>query len=248
MVMESYQVPKIAKKYTQYDMIQTHTDLPEFPQHRTSLLYVFLKNGAIDTNSNDVHQLYSLVTSLVQMGLDTHDMVEVEYDPSNLKQSRSNQLKVLAGDYFSSRFYQLLAEQGQISMIQCLSAAICEVNRLKMDFYLEIKQMQISAEEFMRQLVLIKMQLFVPFSDYLKDDFAKKWLDILYGFTRCEVIVEQWKRSHDEASFSGSWAFWYVFNNGSPSDKELLRNNGLERSKIKSLLLEYNVNSLLQSC
>jgi heptaprenyl diphosphate synthase len=207
--MESYQIQQIAKKFTQYDMIQAHTDLPEFPTYRTSLLYVFLKNGALTTNHDDenIHELYSLVTSLVQMGMDTHDMVEVENDQSNLSKMRSNQLKVLAGDYFSSRFYQLLAQKGQVEMIQTLSAAICEVNRLKMNLYLNMQKMRMTAEEFLQESIQIRMQLFTPFSKFMKEVFAQKWSELLYGFTRCEVISEQLDLNEDESDIKESWFY-----------------------------------------
>ncbi|MDT2191702.1 heptaprenyl diphosphate synthase component 1 [Paenibacillus larvae] len=72
--MNSYRIPEIAKKYTEYDMIQKHTNLPEFPEFRTRLLYAFL-NG--DSNLTSSGELFTLVTSLVQIGLDTHDLVSV---------------------------------------------------------------------------------------------------------------------------------------------------------------------------
>ena len=132
--MNSYRIPEIAKQYTEYDMIQTHTDLPDFPEFRTRLLFAFL-NGNNKLSSSS--ELFTLATSLVQLGLDTHDLVTVSNDVKEKKAARSRQLKVLAGDYFSSRFYQSLAQAGQIEMIKQLSNAICEVNRLKDEYLYE---------------------------------------------------------------------------------------------------------------
>jgi heptaprenyl diphosphate synthase len=188
--MESYGIQEIAQKFTQYDMIQDHTELPDFPQHRTNLLEVYLKHGSVSYDS-DLYELYTLVTSLVQMGLDTHDMVGVISDHSNQHATRSNQMKVLAGDYFSSRFYQLLANRGEVDMIHSLSAAICEANRLKMNLYLEMREMKLATEEIIGHSVEIKMQLFLPFTGCMKEAYAQKWSDLLRGFTRCEVIEEQ---------------------------------------------------------
>lgn len=211
--MENDQIQQIAKKFTQYDMIQAHTELPEFPTHRTSLLYVFLRNGAMTKQDENVEELYTLVTSLVQMGMDTHDMVDVESNQSNLPEMRSNQLKVLAGDYFSSRFYQLLAQRGQLEMIQVLSGAICEVNRLKMNLYLNMQKMKMTADHFLQESIQIRMQLFVPFSEFMKEVFSEKWLELLYGITRCEVISEQLRLREKDSDIVGSWIF---------SDSELL--------------------------
>ena len=69
--MNSYRIPEIAKQYTEYDMIQIHTDLPDFPEFRTRLLFAFLNGNSKLSSSSE---LYTLATSLVQLGLDTHDI------------------------------------------------------------------------------------------------------------------------------------------------------------------------------
>lgn len=189
--MDSYQVPEKTKQITQYDMIQMHTDLPDFPHYRTGLLYIFLDNSKQSNVDIEIRELFSLVTSLVQMGLDTHDMVDIKYDPAHYKQSRANQLRVLAGDYLSSRFYQLLANKGQVDIIQQLSVEICEVNRLKMNLYSNETKFNKSDPVLLNLLTLIKIQLYTPFSQYMQEGLAEKWSDLLYSFTYGEVIVEQ---------------------------------------------------------
>ena len=71
--MKPYKVPEIAKKYVEYDMIQAYTELPDFPDSRARLLFAFLVNQRIPLLHSE---LYSLVTSLVQIGMDTHDMID----------------------------------------------------------------------------------------------------------------------------------------------------------------------------
>lgn len=39
--MTTYRVPNLAKKYTNYDMIQRHTEIPNFPDGRVRLLEFF---------------------------------------------------------------------------------------------------------------------------------------------------------------------------------------------------------------
>ena len=39
--MKPYRVPELAEKYLNYDMIQNHTELPNFPDARVHLLYIF---------------------------------------------------------------------------------------------------------------------------------------------------------------------------------------------------------------
>src|SRR5690606_13732101 len=121
--MRTYRIPEIAKKYVEYDMIKTHTELPAFPDSRARLLFTLL---SAERTPAERSELYALVVWLVQLGLDTHDMVESSEGKRPETEMRATQLKVLAGTYFSSRFYELLSQAGQIDMIKKISGAICE--------------------------------------------------------------------------------------------------------------------------
>jgi heptaprenyl diphosphate synthase len=240
--MNSYRIPEIAKQYTEYDMIQKHTNLPEFPEFRTRLLYAFLnKNDALQTFS----ELFTLVTSLVQLGLDTHDMVTESNDVKEKKAARTRQLQVLAGDYFSSRFYNLLSQAGQIELIRLLSGAICEVNRLKMNFYMMMKQLKVSAEDYIQQTVAIRSQLFLSFAAMMEDIYHAVWPDILSSFTRCEVIFEEIFRAESAQNFRGSWGFWHILQNGSKDDRKQLQADEPDQAKLRTLLLKHNVSAQL---
>lgn len=208
--MKSDNILKLVKTYTSHDMITAHTDLPEFPKLRIQLLYTFLTHGALDTDEEeDEHDLYALVISLMQMALDTHEMVDGNNEPTNERKMRSNQLKVLAGDYFSSRFYQLLAKRGHIEFIQLISHAICELNRIKMNFYLNLQNKRMTSEDFIDQSARIKMQLFLPFTELMKGSFSEKWTELLHSISHCEVIAEQIELSDSKVNDKETWGFWY---------------------------------------
>lgn len=49
--MKPYRIPQLAKPYTDYDMIQRHTELPPFSDGRGHLLYIFLGRGRGQTSS-----------------------------------------------------------------------------------------------------------------------------------------------------------------------------------------------------
>ncbi len=226
-----------ARKYLEYDMIMQHTDLPAFPVSRTRLLHVFLNKGA---HTSRFSELFPLIASLVQMGLDTHDLVGNDTVPDQ-RQNRSRQLKVLAGDYFSSRFYQLLAQAGQIDVVRFLSQAICEVNRLKMNFYTRFSQWKMSAEEYVQHKVEIKMELFLPFTDMMEGMYRKYWPDVLKGFTRCEVLAEELGRAGSPDHFRGSWAFWHMLEHETEEEKRRLVESEWDSGKILPLLAKHRI-------
>jgi heptaprenyl diphosphate synthase len=243
--MNSFPIPELAKRYTQYDMIQLHTDLPEFPASRTRLLCAFLNEpGQKDANG----ELYALAASLVQMGIDTHEMVSVSNDAKEKKSVRSRQLKVLAGDYFSSGFYHLLSQSGQIDMVKQLSAAICEVNRLKMTFYMRMKQLKLTAEDYISQMVKIRTQLFVHFDQLMKGVQHRLWPEILEGVAQCEVLAGEISHCGDPVRFHGSWGFWHIMQNGSREEKRELESAAAQdQTKLNAMIQKYNVKGQLHA-
>lgn len=241
--MDKYSIEDTANKYTQYDMIQTNTDLPAFPNMRTELLYTVLKKCS---SFIDRSELYALVTSLAQLGLDTHEQIPSTNDRKEKKEARARQFKVLAGDYFSSRFYHLLAQAGQVDMIRQLSGAICEVNRLKMSLYTKMRQWKMTADEYLQQSVHIRSQLYASFSKQLDGSMNLNWPDLLNGYTRCEVILDEIKKLDAGGNFRLSWAFWHIMQSGTKEERrQLQQQEEPDQLKLRTLILKYNVKAQL---
>ncbi|WNR42452.1 heptaprenyl diphosphate synthase component 1 [Paenibacillus roseipurpureus] len=236
--MNSYRILEIAKQYTEYDMIQIHTDLPNFPELRTRLLFAFLDGN---TKLSSTSELFTLVTALVELGLDTHDMVSVSNEIKEKKAARSRQLKVLAGDYFSARFYHLLAQAGQINMISKISSAICEVNRFKMSMYVKMKQLKLTAEDYVSHMVEIKSQLFLSFSDVISEAYEDQWADAMRGFARCELLMEELFRTESLGKFKWSWGYWYIMQHGTREERKQLQVEEIDPMMARSLLYKYQI-------
>lgn len=236
--MNTYRIPEMVKPYLEYDMIQNHTDLPHFPEYRTRLLYTVLNKQSALKGFSD---LYSLVTSLVQIALDTHDTISVTNDDKEKKASRARQLKVLAGCYFSSRFYHMLSQAGQINLISILSDAICEANRIKMNIYTMMKQLKMTADEYMKQTVEAKSQLFLAFSSLFDEKIRPLWPEILRLLTRCEVLIAEILRADAAKQLRDSWGYWHIMQTGTKEDRQLLYEEETEGSKLHVLWQKYNI-------
>lgn len=232
---------EIAYQYTKHDMIETYTKLPPLPETRARLLSCFM-NGE---NANEKQALYSLAVSLAQLGLDTHDLVEESESLEPLgQQARSRQLKVLAGDYFNGRFYELLSHAEQVDAVRLVSRAICEVNRMKMSMYEKFRSLKLTAEEFMENSVSIKTELFMSLSRFIPSRHVHRFQELLRLFARCEVISEELDRSGSEDIRHG-WAYWYVLQTATPEERQTILN--ADRTEVGMLIHKYNIRTLLSA-
>ncbi|MCG7375580.1 heptaprenyl diphosphate synthase component 1 [Paenibacillus sp. ACRSA] len=239
--MNSYRVPQLAKKYTDYDMIRQHTEIPPFPDSRARLLQVFVSR----TDEKQHDEIYALATSLVQLAMDTHDRIDTLSGARREQEMRSRQLNVLAGDYFSSRFYQLLAHANRIEMIGKLSGAVAEVNVGKMSLYERMKKLVVSPDEYLRETVQLKMQLFLSFTDIIREKDQSIWKHLLAEFSTCENIVAELQKLNDEKSFVYSYAFWSINEQGSDEERKVLLQPEPDMRAWAGLVLKYRIGEIL---
>ncbi len=242
--MSRSRIDQLASKYMSHDMISLHTELPDFPNGRISLLYTLLSH---QPQAASHKELLSVVTSLVQMGLDTHDMVENATGAAAVGTlgMRTQQLRVLAGDYFSSRFYHLLSQAGQIETIRRLSEAVCDINRLKMSFYGKAKQMKMNAEEYLQYGVDLKAGLFLSFTDAMNGLHAKLWPELVSRFSRCELLLQEIGKVEQTSSLSDSWGVWHILQEGTEEDRRQLEDGKADSGMIKALMNKYGVSEKL---
>jgi heptaprenyl diphosphate synthase len=242
--MKPYRVPQLARKYVEYDMIQQHTEMPAFPDSRTRLLFVFLNRNAHELHASE-DELYALVVSLVQMGLDTHDMIDTLSGIRSPGEMRSRQLKVLAGDYFSSRFYQLLALAGRIPAISKLSDAVCEVNAGKMSLYWDMKHFRLTAAQYLPQMVRFKKELFLAFTPLVAEQDRETWDQLLNEFALCDTLAEEWDKRVEPDKSRFGYMFWHIYGNGDQNERELLSESGLDAEAWRKLVMKYKAENAI---
>lgn len=242
--MKPYGIREIAKKYVDNDMIQAHTELPDMPEPRLRALYAFLnQQQSLEKQS----ELYTLVILLVQLGMDTHDLIDTDHRKCSEQDMRSRQLKVLAGDYFSARFYQLLSKAGEIDMVSRISRAVCEVNRLKVNLYLRMRQLKMTAEEYMSQSIELRSVLFLLFAEVMDSSLSHFWPKALAGIAKCELAAYEIERCGNPASFAQSWAYWHILQAGTEEERQLLADSSLSPETVDGLIKKYSVHNQLSA-
>ncbi len=137
-----------------YPFINKYIETPIIDEDRLILLYLIFND--LQLPSREVER-YTITSMLVQMALDTHETVSNSVPQEKSGRLTSRQLTVLAGDYYSSLYYYLLADIDDINFIRILAEAIKDINENKIIFYQsDAKQF----ETFIHTVELIECAVF----------------------------------------------------------------------------------------
>lgn len=175
-----------------HSFVEQYVDVPAIAENRLALLYLFLLEQGM---TKERARTFSMSTGLVQLGLDMHERVKNAYDNS-LAAERSRQLTVLAGDYYSSRYYQMLAEAGEMEAIQVLSDAIQRVNEAKMTLYMAERDGRLSSDEYLTLRTEIDTGLYVAIVDKYADseETRRFWTALFEETAAVENMLGEWEQ------------------------------------------------------
>ncbi|WP_373892656.1 heptaprenyl diphosphate synthase component 1 [Virgibacillus sp. CBA3643] len=115
----------------QHAYLKKYMQKPVIDEEKLTILAAIINNTALSTKQKE---RYIVATMLVQIALDTHELVPKTGDPEE-SEELPKQLSVLAGDYFSGLYYLLLSEIDDFDLIHHLASAIKEINEYKMKLY-----------------------------------------------------------------------------------------------------------------
>ncbi|MFD2751852.1 heptaprenyl diphosphate synthase component 1 [Virgibacillus siamensis] len=117
----------------QHTYLEKYVNIPEIDDNKLFLLKEILDDTNLTRFQKDN---YITTTMLVQMALDTHDLVpQTNSSVQTDTERKAKQLSVLAGDYYSGLYYLILSGIEDIELVHMLAAAIKEINECKMQLY-----------------------------------------------------------------------------------------------------------------
>jgi heptaprenyl diphosphate synthase len=158
----------------QHKYMKNIISTPSIDEDKLLLLCSFLE--PFSTAEKPLHA-HAVSVMLVQIALDTHDLVSTQKIPSETAPEKERQLTVIAGDYYSGLYYFLLSQAGDITFIQRLATAIKKTNISKMFLYRnEVKTL----EEMIHHFTLIETAVFTALTEYFEQPkWTKLFLNVL---------------------------------------------------------------------
>lgn len=131
--IEHEQLISSIEEKVEHTYLKQYINKPTIDREKLYILINIMNHAKL---SDHKKRQYIITIMLVQIALDTHDLVPVSNEELiNEKEIITTQLSVLAGDYYSGLYYRLLSEIKELEMIQILASAIKEINEYKMIIY-----------------------------------------------------------------------------------------------------------------
>ncbi|WP_144511334.1 heptaprenyl diphosphate synthase component 1 [Bacillus sp. FJAT-22090] len=132
-----------------------YTGTPVIDEERLFFTLLPLLNGE---DWNESERISVIATSLIFSALAAHDLVKEKNATS-----KEQQLQVLAGDYYSGKYYQLLAKDKKIDLIRQLSECVTSITEHKTRFY---DLNEYTFEQLIQSIQLIESKPIEQFMEY----------------------------------------------------------------------------------
>ncbi|HEU4964672.1 MAG TPA: heptaprenyl diphosphate synthase component 1 [Bacilli bacterium] len=132
---------------------------------------------------------------LIYHGLAVHEEIEELAKQPN---ERYRQLGVLAGVYYSSKYYRLLAEVGHVALMGRFAAAIQVINETKAELAKNPAQFNIGSGRYL----LMQERIHGALLQAIREVFLPQdplWEDVITGLVRAVVLQQELERSGGHA-------------------------------------------------
>src|SRR5699024_10617864 len=158
-IIELQELKKNIEQKLQYSYVEQFVRKPFIDEDKLEILHYIYQNVQL---SKVVKHQQILAIMLVQIALDTHDLIPNGKQDMTMSETEK-QLSVLAGDYYSGLYYSLLAEIGEVSLIQKFASGIRRMKENKMTLFHEEYQ---SITELLELIRVIEAELFMEVAEY----------------------------------------------------------------------------------
>ena len=117
-----------------HSFVMQYIDQPDINEDLIAILVKILRDSNVDQK---LVPYYIISVMLMQIALNTHEEVSNKEETESADRLRQRQLSILAGDYYSSMYYHILAKTEDIEFINIMSKGVQEVNEAKVRLYMD---------------------------------------------------------------------------------------------------------------
>ncbi|WP_018660420.1 heptaprenyl diphosphate synthase component 1 [Heyndrickxia acidiproducens] len=191
-------IKQLIEQEVNHDFLHQYIDAPYIDEDRILLL---INSLAGHTYSDHEAAQFVATAMLIQIALDTHERV------TNLDDKQKNrQLTVLAGDYFSSLYYKLLAGVRNVKLVGVLAEGIKCVNEYKVLLY---QFDESDAESFLSHLKKTESGIITKFMQFFGSQPLIRLSEELLLFNRLALEKERAMKGKSSILFEALKKFSY---------------------------------------
>jgi heptaprenyl diphosphate synthase len=228
--------------YTFHPMIQQYLQVTPFSSMRQHMGFLLLRDAAVGRDE----ALTAIISmSLVEMGMDIHDHVSLE-DTVDSDELKVRQLKVLAGDYYSSQYYKLLADTEQSDLLGIYSEAICQINLYKMTEQIHLSAQTLSFENYKHLTIERRAALLDALVQTYATQDGPLWRSLYRALLWLEWVQQEFEKLQWNEDVTDGLCYLYLMEKSSLDEKvHLLQDGSDNKSKRKALIYKYRLQSWL---
>ena len=183
---ETDRIMELIAKNTANRFLYEYIENPPISRLRIRLLQLVLHDGGAPV---DRITRYVATTALVQLALDSHETVTLARQHT-MRGMRNRQLTILAGDYFSSRYYDLLAQIDDVRTVAQLARGIQDINEWKIRLY---GAKDGSADQYLDGKVKMESSLVQSFVDVWSKQ-KETWTGLVSQLIRAEELLLEYRK------------------------------------------------------
>lgn len=232
---EVIQLNSEIKNIINHSFVLKYIDQPAINDDMIAVMVKIMRNANVDQK---LMPNYIVSVMLMQIALETHETVSNSEEGESPAQLRHRQLSILAGDYYSSMYYHILAKTKDIEFINLMSKGIQEINEAKVRLYLD-KDADI--DKLVTYLGKIETILVEKTAEYFADTEQKDlYIDILL-LNRLLAELDGYKKNQ-RSNFIKALQSIHIVDDESADNISYLLNHEIKKVKerMSLSLLKYN--------
>ncbi|TCP59349.1 heptaprenyl diphosphate synthase subunit 1 [Tumebacillus sp. BK434] len=182
---------------------------------------------------------------LIYHGLALHEEIETL---ARHEDERYRQLGVLGGAYYSSKYYRLLAESGQIKLLGQFARAIQSINEVKAELVRVPGDFTLSVERYLHMQETIHGALLRTLCAALLPEQAQ-WEQLVTHLVRASVLKAELDKMSDQTWVRGAanLSLWQQANGEEKKWLKAIKASGEPDKRLMSLYVKYGTSIYLFS-